>query len=245
MKSTAFVLLPLCSLLLALGCVKQDDSNKPQVEIVAPANKLVLEKDSVLRIGVIANAPEGEITELELFIDDTIVKTFTAKPYYYDWQGAKLENHGVHTIKAVARDSSGATGQDKITVEIKDYRATFLGNFKFKVIRKFWMIGQPTAIDTFYYDGVIRRYVLADSQNDLYNEDDDTKENKDEKITIEFTEYNHITSLLKKDGRLVSKSGIHYNHQGGFTGLDKISFTLTGLGGLGAGSDYTVSGTRQ
>ncbi len=57
-----------------------------------------------------------------------------------------------------------------------DYRAKYLGNFNFTIITESWMLGQPTKYDTSIYAGVIRKFVSADSENDLYTNDDNTED---------------------------------------------------------------------
>jgi len=106
------------------------------------------------------------------------------------------------------------------------------------------MLYQPTTYDTSYYNGVIRRYELSDSKNDLYA-DDDSGENPNKKITIEFKQDTKITSLLNIDGSLVYRFGYHYSHYGKFTDSDTIIFSVSGLGGLGAGCNYEVKGIRK
>lgn len=243
-KNAPIILLTLVSILFAFSCETEKDNVNPTVQLTQPEDNLIIEQDTILTIIADANDTDGDVVKVELLINGTIVKKFDTLPYQYDWHDAKLENEGVHTIKAIAYDDKGATGQAEISVEIKDFRTKYLGNFHFKVITESWMIETPTTYDTSYYHGVIRKYELTDSDNDLcYNDDSD--ENPDEKITIEFKQNTKITSLLNSDGSLVSKSGYHYYHQGSFTDIDTIAFSIGGLGGLGGGCNYEVEGTRE
>jgi hypothetical protein len=52
-------------------------------------------------------------------------------------------------------------------MEVYDYRQKYFGDFYFTVITEFWMLGQPTTYDTSFYNGVIRKYELSDSEDDL------------------------------------------------------------------------------
>lgn len=231
-------------LLMIFSCEKEKNNLNPTVRFVEPNGNLIIEHDTILSIIVEANDEDGNIEKVELLINGSIVKSFDSSPYQYDWYDATLENQGIFSFKAIAYDNDGASGQSEISIEIKDFRTKYLGDFSFKVVTESWMLGQPTTYDTSFYNGVIRRYELIDSENDLYI-DDDSDENPNEKITIEFKQNTKITSLLNSDGSLVSKSGYHYGHQGRFTDIDTIVFSIGGLGGLGGGLNYKVEGIRK
>jgi hypothetical protein len=243
-KTASIIISTLLSLLITISCEKEKYNQNPTISFIAPDNNLMIEHDTNLTIIVEPYDIDGEIRKVELLINDTVVKSFNSPPYEYNWHGAKLDNEGVHTIKAIAYNDKGATGESELSIEIKDFRTKYLGDFYFKVITESWMLGQPTTYDTSYYNGVIRRFELIDSENDLYI-DDDSNENPNEKITIEFKQNTKITSILKEDGSLISKSGYHYYHQGGFTDIDTIIFTIGGLGGLGGGWNYDMVGIRE
>lgn len=231
-------------LIIIISCEKEKNNQDPTINFIEPDNNLVIEHDTILSIIVEANDEDGVVKKVELLINGTIVKAFDSPPYQYDWHDSKLENEGIYIIKAIAYDDKGASGETELSVEIKDFRTKYLGDFYFKVITESWMLGQPTSYDTSFYNGEIRRYELIDSENDLYTVDD-SGENPNEKITIEFKQNTKITSLLNRDGSLISKSGYHYYHQGGFTDIDTIAFTIGGLGGLGGGWNYDIVGIRK
>ncbi len=232
----------LLSILFVFSCRK--DNIKPSVKFIQPQNNLIITQDTSLTITVDANDIDGDIKKVELFINGILVKEFTSPPYQYEWMDAKLENEGTYIIKAIAYDNNDAINEAKISITIKDFRSKYLGNFYFQTITELWTLGQPTTYDTSFYSGVIRRYELADSDNDLYL-NDDSGENPNAKITIEFKPNTKITSLLNEDGNLIPKTGYHYYHQGGFSTTDTIVFSVEGLGGLGGGWNYYVIGIRE
>ena len=244
MKSTlktAAIFFTILSILIAFGCTK---NQSPTIKIIQPNDKLVIEKDTVLSIVLNVNDPDGEISLVQIMIDGKVVKEFDTSPYQYDWE-AKYNNLGNHKIQAFAMDDKGSIAQDEISIDIKDYRLKYYGNYYFKVKTEEWMMGSPRKYHTNYYNGVIREYKLVDSEHDLYSLDD-TKENPDVKITIEFLKDTHITSkLCVKNGKLCAKIGYHYTHYGGFIGTDTIKFNIDGLGGMGAGWNYKVQGVRK
>jgi phosphodiesterase/alkaline phosphatase D-like protein len=57
------------------------------------------------------------IIKVEFYIDDIIIGTVASAPYETDWDSTTVSD-GSHTIKAVAYDDNGNTGQDEITVTV-------------------------------------------------------------------------------------------------------------------------------
>ncbi len=125
-----------------------------------------------------------------------------------------------------------------------DFRTKYFGSFRFRLITEFWMRGQANDYDTFFYNGVIRKFESNDKIDDLYSGSEDSTENVNEMITIEFSQNLKIISSINKDGSLISKSGYHYVHEGRFVNLDSIKFYVGGFGGLGGGVNYFVAGNR-
>lgn len=79
----------------------------------------------------------------------------------------------------------------------------------------------------------------------LSTDDNDSEENPNEKITIEFVPNAKITTLIDEDGILTPKYGYHYAHSGGFVNIDTIAFHIGGPGGLGGGWSYNIKGIRK
>lgn len=246
MKSTSrniFLLVISLMILSALGCKKEKTNQQPSISFVQPDNNLIITSDTVLIFKADPRDEDGEIEKVEFLINGLVVQTITQAPYQFEWL-AKIENAGMYTIKAIAWDKEGASAEAEINLEIRDYRNPFTGDFYFRVIIQHWVLGQPTTYDTSFYSGVIRKYELADSENDL-SPGNDSEENPDKKITIEFSPDTRITSLISEDGTLIPKSGHHYGHSGAFVNVDKIKFFVGGMGGLGGGWNYDVEGTRK
>jgi hypothetical protein len=127
--------------------------------------------------------------------------------------------------------------------EKDDSRIQYLGNFRFTISSEKWQLGQPTTNESSVYNGLVRKFKPTDSETDLYPEDD-SGENSNEKITIEFMQGGKITTLLTDEGALADKYAAHYHHSGRFTHIDTLVFTVTGLGGLGGGVNFSVKGVR-
>jgi hypothetical protein len=227
-------------LLLAISCKK---NIPPAIHFIQPESNIAVNHDTILTFIVEATDEDDGIACVVFYVNNTKVCAIFSPPYQYEWH-ASVASTGTFIIKAVAFDNKNAEGNAEIQVYVSDYRQKYYGDFYFKTITEWWMLGQPTTYDTTYYQGIIRKYETADSENDLYL-DDDSDDNPNEKITILFKQNTKITSLLTIDGQLVPKTGYHYGHHGGFTHIDTIDFYVGGLGGLGGGNNYFVTGVRE
>jgi len=242
MKSYIYLHAIILSLALSIiSCNKVNQS--PSVRITNPSNGLIIKNDTLLQIAIEASDNDGYITKVELLINDTIIHIFDKLPYQYNW---KYLNNSIDVLKieAIAYDDKGAIGISNIDVEIQDFRIRYLGDFRFKVMKDTWIYGEGITYDTLFYDGLIRNYKISDSQNDLFSEDD-SSENTNEKITIKFKENTKITSLINKNGVLISKFGYHYSHYGKFINIDTIHINIDGLGGQGSVANYKIIGIRK
>jgi len=225
--------------------IEVEEVNKnPTVEFVGLYNDVLIEKDTLLRILFLPLDIDGKIDKVEIYINGDLVESFISSPYQYDWPITIVEDIGLYLIKAIAYDDKGAQGVDSISLKIQDYRTKFCGDFYFKVIKESWMIDQPTIYDTSYYGGVLRFYDIVDSDNDVFS-GDDSDENPNRKVAIQFKSNLLLTSLIDEHGILIPKTGYHYGHHGNFVQLDTIVFFVGGFGGLGGGYNFEVHGIRE
>ena len=127
----------------------------------------------------------------------------------------------------------------------KDKLKDYVGDYKFTVIEHNWMGGDSTSacycIDTFIYNGQIKYFETDDIQ---YDESSDNIGNENG-ISIVFLKNILITTDIENNGKFIEESGYHYKHTGEFLPNNKVSFSVTGLGGLGAGWDYYVTGVKN
>ena len=128
---------------------------------------------------------------------------------------------------------------------MNDYRKEFYGDYSFEVIARYWSVSDGVWWDTLYYDGVIRKYKFEDTEHNSCSYPSTPIPDSREKITIWFLQHTIITSGISKEGVLAEKQCYHYVHHGEFTEKGVISFTLSGLGGLGGGVTYYVTGVRK
>jgi len=131
--------------------------------------------------------------------------------------------------------------------EEQDYRLKYTGNFDFTVIEESWMLGQDTLYDsTTFYNGSIRKFLIEDKNLDLdQNEFHFNTLDPDKRITIIFSEDKIITPEITDEGAFMLIQTYHYFHEGRFSDADNIEFSVTGLGWLGGGLNYYVSGKRK
>jgi hypothetical protein len=134
--------------------------------------------------------------------------------------------------------------------EQADYRDLFTGDFLFTTVIMNWHLDNDTSglikivqYDTSEFRGFIRKYEAGDDAIDLYPDPDSL--HPDSAIFIQFLEQAAITTMLKPDGTLSPRGGYHYFCSGNFPHTNSVSFSVNGLGGLGAGWDYVVNGSRK
>jgi hypothetical protein len=130
--------------------------------------------------------------------------------------------------------------QDKV-----DYREKYYGDYAFEAVIRSWSMSSGVSWDTSFYNGLIRKYQLSDSDSNWCAGAIDAHPNPNEKISLHFRQNMTITSGISEEGLLMPKTCYHYYHKGGFTHHDTISFYLTGLGGLGGGATMWVTGIRK
>jgi Bacterial Ig domain/Right handed beta helix region len=78
----------------------------PVVSLTAPANGATFAAGTGITLSATASDPDGTIGGVDFYADSTLVGTDATTPYSVVWNSAPA---GLHTLKAVARDNSGAT----------------------------------------------------------------------------------------------------------------------------------------
>lgn len=84
----------------------------PTVKITSPVTGSSLTTGDTVSIAATAADSDGTVSGVEFFVDGTSIGSDTTSPYAKSWKVAS----GSHTIKAVATDDKGATGQSTVTV---------------------------------------------------------------------------------------------------------------------------------
>lgn len=107
----------LLTALLSVGCEK---NQPPTCNFTSPSDGSEFHTGEIIIISVDADDPDGNVTEVRLFVDDVFVGLFSASPYSYEWNTEDEEDR-LHTIKATIRDNEGATTELEIFVTLKTY----------------------------------------------------------------------------------------------------------------------------
>ena len=128
--------------------------------------------------------------------------------------------------------------------ELEDYRDVFTGEFLFTTVRHSWVYGIPMQYDTstFTFEGEVRINHAGDDNADLYSDPDSL--NPDSTLFIEFLDGQAVLTEISEEGVFVPRGGYHYYCTGSFLNTDELVFSVGGLGGLGGGYSYAVSGIR-
>ena len=102
----------LIALLLMLGIACDEEKNKlPTVAIYFDYEGEVGEgvvQGVTVTVTVNGSDPDGDIIEVQIYLDETLMATKTSSPYSYEWLTAESEP-GEHTFKTIVTDNDGAT----------------------------------------------------------------------------------------------------------------------------------------
>ena len=117
-------------LLVAFGCTKNNSDDNgggssstnntaPTCSISSPQNGATFSLSDNIPVTVSAIDPDGTIAEVKLSIDDMEYQTATSSPYNFTITSG-IVSSGTHTIKAIAKDNSGASTESSIVIIISD-----------------------------------------------------------------------------------------------------------------------------
>jgi len=89
----------------------------PSCTITSPINGEKIQFGDTVTITVQADDPDGDIVNVQIYIDDMNVGFSSNSPYSYQWLTAD-EDTGIHIITAKAVDNSDSLTTDEISVKI-------------------------------------------------------------------------------------------------------------------------------
>lgn len=87
----------------------------PVVRISAPQATTALTSPATTLFSALASDADGVVSDVRLYRDGVLVAELSSAPYQVQLTGL---GEGPHTLRAVARDSSGASGSDEITISV-------------------------------------------------------------------------------------------------------------------------------
>ena len=127
MKKLSSILL--VGILAIFGCTKNNSDNNgdgsspisnsaPSCSITSPQNGATFSLNDNISVTVSSTDPDGAIVEVKLSIENMEYQTVTSSPYNFMITSG-IVSSGIHTIKAIAKDNSGATAESSIVIIIE------------------------------------------------------------------------------------------------------------------------------
>jgi len=103
------------------SCKKETEPENtgPNVEITSPQNEEIFQLGDTVFISANANDPDGNVRDIQFYINGIKDSVFTSPPYSYEWYTID-ENNGEYEITAIAVDDNGEDGIDGATIYLKD-----------------------------------------------------------------------------------------------------------------------------
>ncbi|BCL70828.1 chitinase [Vibrio nigripulchritudo] len=92
-------------------------SAAPEVTLTAPATGDVILAGSTVAVSANASDADGTVTQVEFFANSTSIGIDTQAPYTVNWSATAV---GETTVKAVATDNGGSTGEASALVTVSD-----------------------------------------------------------------------------------------------------------------------------
>ncbi|SEM04988.1 Por secretion system C-terminal sorting domain-containing protein [Aquimarina amphilecti] len=102
-----------------------DTNQPPVVTFATPSNNITVDEGYSLDVRVNASDTDGSISNVKLYIDDTLVRQESVAPYEWGHPSSPNPNEvnnlsvGTHVFKAVATDNEGATSETTFTLIVK------------------------------------------------------------------------------------------------------------------------------
>lgn len=224
---------------LFFSCKK--DNQSPTIAIVSPGNNLFVQNDTTLNIVLNPVDLDGDVNRVELFINDSLRKTFSASPYEYEWTNVKEGNYPEYIVRAVVIDNEGATGETKKTVQSSDFREKYFGDFDFTIITSVSGFPQAESRDTAYSSGVIRAALPGEKQK--YVSPWNPERGEQEKISMEYVDNEVFTTVMESDGDFVREVNGSLFQDGIFLNHDSVFFEYLS-GGVEVKTYVKVVGIR-
>lgn len=166
MKKISSILL-IGILAITFGCTKDNSNDNgggsssnnsaPTCTITSPQNGTTFSLSDNIPVTVSASDPDGTIVEVKLSIDEMEYQSVTSSPYNFTITSG-IVSSGVHTIKAIAKDNSGATAQSSIVIIIE-------GNPSGNNVAPTCIITTPQNGTSFAYDENINVSVFAEDSD--------------------------------------------------------------------------------
>ena len=108
-------------LLIAMVCLIlsscEKENKPPSCHITSPADNSIYRTGDVIEISVGANDEDGDIMEVTVYVNNSVVAGLTSTPYIVE-VSTEAFGTGTYVIKAMARDDGGLKASDEIEVSV-------------------------------------------------------------------------------------------------------------------------------
>ena len=114
---------PLHHIVIDLGITTTPPANQaPIVSFRTPSTNLTVNVGYNLAVEAIANDSDGSINNVKLYINNSFIRQENAAPYTWGQPNTELNGRdpGTYTIKAVATDNQGATGEKSFVLTVNN-----------------------------------------------------------------------------------------------------------------------------
>ncbi len=112
----SLVFLAAAGLVLTILSCEPPDQEPPTVEITEPSDGETVSGYVTIKGEAV---DEDSVASITLFIDDSVIDTFTESPFTYEWNTLELPDSSAHTIYATSLDPAGNEGHsDTVTVHL-------------------------------------------------------------------------------------------------------------------------------
>jgi hypothetical protein len=127
----------------------------------------------------------------------------------------------------------------------EDFRDKYVGEYQLYVHSYHWQMGT----DAYWQDDTVIGEVFKYNSTQYYSNVQNTfspfttPAETSSGLTIRFTDSYHSHCYVYQNDTIRSEGGYHYDHEGYFKG-DSLYFNVTGLGGLGGGTNFYTKGKK-
>lgn len=156
-------------------CKKETENNKlPICAILNPVNDTTIWKNDVVQITFDAADEDGDLTQVNLYFNEVLVKEFKERPYNYEWD-TKENELGNYKIKITAIDDNNDLSEDEIAINLIEGSVIDFDGNEYKAVKigdQWWMAENLKT--THYADGTEIPFVESDSAWSMLDYEKDT-----------------------------------------------------------------------
>jgi FKBP-type peptidyl-prolyl cis-trans isomerase len=220
-QTVLIVFLPIILFISLPGCEK----NKPPVcTIVTPEENLEIEQGATVSIEVEVYDPDGSISMVEFYINDSVFYSTPDTPFNYELSTRYLKP-GEYTLRVTAIDQEGAEGSDECILKVIDPLQKEKRELE-EYLQKYGITVEPTASGLFYIP-------LREGNGQPVD-------------TMDIVDFQYDARLLDGTVIFTSNEDTAYSNdlydENTIYGPRRIQVAMTGIAGLDEGLSYMREG---